>query len=269
MRIFTLLFSILFLISCEEVIDVELNESEPKLVVEATMIRLLNNEGGSTDVKLSLTGPFFDDEVPPVTDATVSITDNNANIFMLNHIENGIYTTETSLTPEDNVAYTITIIYEGETFVATEQLDTVSPWEMNIEQDNEGGFLGDEIELKAFFSDPEDEENYYYSQITSDKGKDRDITSDEFFNGNQIFALYTAEDLEPGDEVQFILDGVDRSFHNFMFILLQQGSEDGGGPFETQPATVRGNIVNQTNPDNFPLGYFRVSERDTMSYIVQ
>jgi hypothetical protein len=50
---------------------------------------------------------------------------------------------------------------------------------------------------------------------------------------------------------------------------LQQGSEDGGGPFETQPATVRGNVVNETNPDNFPLGYFRVSERDTLMYIIQ
>ena len=36
-----------------------------------------------------------------------------------------------------------------------------------------------------------------------------------------------------------------------MFILLQQGGEDGGGPFETQPATVRGNCINQTNSELF------------------
>ena len=54
-----------------------------------------------------------------------------------------------------------------------------------------------------------------------------------------------------------------------MFILLQQTSDQGGGPFETQPATVRGNIVNQTNPDNYPLGYFRVSEVSTLNYTVQ
>ena len=51
MRILTLLFSLVLLISCEEVIDVDLNESEPKLVVEATMIRLLTNDGGGTEVK--------------------------------------------------------------------------------------------------------------------------------------------------------------------------------------------------------------------------
>ena len=80
---------------------------------------------------------------------------------------------------------------------------------------------------------------------------------------------FLVEDLQPDDEVDFVLSGVDQEFYNFMFILLQQGSDDSGGPFETQPATVRGNIVNTTNPDNFPLGYFRVSEISTLSYTVQ
>lgn len=269
MRILIVLFSILAFTSCEDSIDVDLNDSEPKLVIEATMVRFFDNEGGGTQVKLSLTGPFFDNEIPVVTDANVTITDSNNNLFQLTHVEEGRYITETNLTPEVGINYTISIIYQGETYTATEELVSVSPWDGLIEQDNEGGFLGDEIELKAYFTDPVEEENYYYVQITSDKGKDRDIASDEFFNGNQIFALYTAEDLEPGDDVFFKIDGIDRNFYNFLFILLQQGAEDGGGPFETQPATVRGNIVNDTNPDNFPLGYFRISERDTTSYTVQ
>lgn len=269
MRILTILFSILIFTSCEDPIDVDLNESEPKLVIEATMVRFFDNQGGGTTVKLSLTGPFFDTEIPAVTNAIVTITDNNNNIFPLSHTENGSYVTQTNLTPEFGELYTINVIYEGETYTATEMLESVSPWDGLIEQDNEGGFLGDEIELKAYFTDPAEEENYYYVQITSDRGKDRDVASDEFFNGNQIFALYTAEDLEAGDDVFFKIDGIDRDFYNFLFVLLQQGAEDGGGPFETQPATVRGNIVNETNPDNFPLGYFRISERDTTSYIVQ
>jgi hypothetical protein len=54
-----------------------------------------------------------------------------------------------------------------------------------------------------------------------------------------------------------------------MIVLLQQTEDGGGGPFETQPATVRGNMINQTNPDNFPLGYFRISEISTIVYTVQ
>ncbi len=268
MRILLIFFSLL-LLSCEDVIDLDLNEGEPKLVVEATMFRLLNNEGGSTEITLSLTSPFFDNEIPPVTDALVIITDSNNNVFSFTHTGNGRYITDTNLIPEDNVDYTITISYQGETFTATEQIESVVPWEDIVEQDNEGGFFGDEIELKAFFNDPADEDNFYFFQISSIRGRNIDIASDEFFDGNRIFALYTADDLQPGDQVLFEIDGVDRNYYDFQFVLLQQGSDDGGGPFETQPATVRGNVINVTNPDNFPLGYFRVSERDTLTYTVQ
>ena len=54
-----------------------------------------------------------------------------------------------------------------------------------------------------------------------------------------------------------------------MFTLLQQGSEDNNGPFETQPATLRGNCINQTNQENFPFGYFRLSEVDEVIYTIQ
>jgi hypothetical protein len=32
---------------------------------------------------------------------------------------------------------------------------------------------------------------------------------------------------------------------------------------------VRGNIINTTNSDDFPLGYFSVSEADTKTYIIE
>jgi len=54
-----------------------------------------------------------------------------------------------------------------------------------------------------------------------------------------------------------------------MNILLSQGGVNNGGPFQTPSSTVRGNIVNQTNFDNFALGFFRLSETDEEIYIVQ
>ena len=92
---------------------------------------------------------------------------------------------------------------------------------------------------------------------------------DRFFEGKLIFGFYRVKDLAVGDEVTLNLYGVNAQFYDFMFVLLQLGSDQGGGPFETQPATVRGNIINQTNTDNFPLGYFRVSEVSTLVYTVQ
>jgi hypothetical protein len=41
------------------------------------------------------------------------------------------------------------------------------------------------------------------------------------------------------------------------------------GPFQTTPAAVRGNIVNQTNIDNYALGYFSLSEIDYRDYVIK
>ena len=96
-----------------------------------------------------------------------------------------------------------------------------------------------------------------------------EVYKDEFTNGNQIFGFYTEEDLEAGDVVTIRNHGISKRFYEFMFLLRQQSSENGGGPFETQPATLRGNCINTTNPDNFPFGYFRLSEVDELAYTVE
>ena len=187
--------------------------------------------------------------------------------FTLNNTADGIFKYD-NFNPQPDTNYTLSVTYKDEVYTATEQLQPVVPLEF-VEQRNDGGFDGESIELKAFFTDPANIENYYFFEGLSDRGNVYDTFNDEFFDGNSIFGFYVVEDLETGDEVNFVLHGVNEQFYNFVFILLQQGSDNSGGPFETQPATVRGNLVNETNPDNFPLGYFRISEISTLQYTVQ
>lgn len=254
----------LSVISCEEVIDLDLNTAEPKLVIEAS-INL--QEDGSTQafVKLTTTAPYFDTEIPIVTNAQVKITDENGIDFPFTYFENGYYIADISI--QENTEYTLEVIYNNEIYTAVNQLVKAVPFEF-VEQRNDAGFFGDEIELKAFFTDPAGEENYYFFEGLSQKGNVYDALSDEFFDGNLIFGYFLVEDIEPGDVVTFNLFGINRQNYSFLFTLLQQGDAP-AGPFETQPATVRGNIVNQTNPDNFPLGYFRISEVYSLVYTVQ
>ena len=268
-KIFYILL-ILFCFSCEDEIDVDLETEDPRLVIDASINWFKNTSGNEQTIKLSLTAPFFNNNIPPATGAEVFITDLNNNTFQFNEEgTTGIYTT-TSFIPEINGVYNLTIIYNGETYTGTETLKSVTEIDF-IEQNNDGGFSGDETEIKAFYTDPVDEENYYFFEFISDIPEipTLEVYDDEFTNGNQIFAFYTEEDLESGDVLTIKNYGVSERFYEFMFILLQQGGEDGGGPFETQPATVRGNCINQTNSDNYPLGYFRVSEASEFIYIVE
>lgn len=268
MKKFIYIALLIFAYSCEDVIDLELPTSEPKLVIDASINWLKNTTGNEQSIKLSLTAPFFDVDVPPANNATVIITDNNNNSFeFLEDGNTGIYN-NSSFLPQIDGEYNLTIIYNGQTFVATETLKSVSEI-TRVEQNLEGGFIGEETEIKAFFDDPADEENYYFFEFTPSLPvtPTLDTFKDEFVNGNEIFGLYIEEDLDPGQSVIIRNYGVSERFYEFMFLLLQQTESD--GPFATQPATVRGNCSNQTNPDNYPLGYFRLSEVDEVVYTVE
>jgi len=50
--------------------------------------------------------------------------------------------------------------------------------------------------------------------------------------------------------------------------LIIQNTQQ-GGPFQTTPANLSGNMINTTNPENYPLGYFRVSEISEILYKVK
>ena len=42
-----------------------------------------------------------------------------------------------------------------------------------------------------------------------------------------------------------------------------------GGPFQTNPVNLVGNIINESNPNLNPLGYFRISETSEVNYIIK
>lgn len=268
-----LIIFIIFLLgitSCEDVINVDLNTAEQRLVIEASINWQKDTEGNYQEIWLSFTSPFFDNPIPPppASGAEVYITDSQNNIYTFEEGTLSGFYANFNFTPVLNETYTVTVVYNDEIYTSTETLLPVVSIDF-VEQNNDGGFSGNDIEIKAFYTDPIDEENFYLFEFETNYGTFIEVYKDEFTNGNQIFGFFSEEKLKAGDEVIIRIYGISERFYNFMFILLQQISEEGGGPFETQPATVRGNIINQTNPDNFPFGYFRLSEMDEFIYVVE
>jgi hypothetical protein len=88
-KISYILFLLALCFTCEDVIDVDLNEAEPRLVIEASINWFKNTPGNNQSIKLSLSGPFFDDSLPPANGAEVTIT-NSSNGIEYAFIEDGI-----------------------------------------------------------------------------------------------------------------------------------------------------------------------------------
>jgi hypothetical protein len=256
--------------SCQDVVEVDLNKTTPKLVIEASINWYKGTSGNEQKIKLTTTADFYGNVIPVVSGATIFIK-NSSNIIF-NFIEKpntGEYIC-TDFIPIRNETYTLTITSNGKTYTATETLKPVTPI-TKIVQNNEGGFNGKTITLKTFFNDSAEEENYYlYKYVYSDNIKfNYYVDEDKFFQGNEFFSISQYDDLKTADKVDITHYGISKTYYNYMRILVSIAGNSGGSPFQSPPATVRGNIINNTNFDDFALGYFSLSEVDTRNYSVQ
>ncbi|TDE04160.1 DUF4249 domain-containing protein [Flavobacterium hiemivividum] len=264
-----ILLSVLF-VSCEEVVDVDLNNTPPKLVIEASINWYKETTGRVQKVKLTTTADYFSNTIPTVSGATVYITNSsNIRFDFIETPNTGEYICN-NFVPVINEDYVLTVIEDGETYTATEKLKSVAPIS-EIIQNNEGGFTGKNIEIKTYFTDPDNESNYYLYKYSYPKEKKINYNADEdiFFQGNKFFSISQNDDLEQGDEIAISHFGISKSYYNYIKILVSIAGGNGGAPFQSPPATVRGNIINTTNAANYPLGYFALSEADTRTYIIQ
>ena len=264
-------FVLSFLIfSCEEVIPLNLDTAPPKLVVEAVIVWKKGTTGSTQKIKLSNTTSYFSDATSKVLGATVFIKNSSNTTYTFTEVPNTGEYKCLNFVPVIGENYTLTVISDGNTYTANETLQSVAPI-TNVEQNNQGGFSGKNIEIKTHFSDPATESNFYlyrytYStQVKSNFYVDEDV----FFNGNPFFSLSRNNDVKSGDRIEINHYGISKTYYNYMSILVNIAGNNGGGPFQSPPATVRGNIINTTQPDNFPLGYFSLSEYDTVNYVVQ
>lgn len=263
-------FCIVFFSACEDVIEVDLDTASPKLVIDAALKWEKGTVGNQQTITLTTTTDFYATEVPPATGATVFVT--NGNGVRFDFIETpgtGNYNCSNFI-PEIGQTYVLTVNYQGQTYTATEQLMAVPQIDSVVQNDN-GGLTGNEIEIKFLFQDPANTTNFFLIQFQTPYSvmPEYDVIDDAFFQGNQIFGLYASDKLKAADEIQFTLHGISQRYYNYLNILLSVAGTNSGSPFQTPPATVRGNIVNQTNFDNFALGFFSVSENDQQTYIIQ
>lgn len=260
----------IFVSSCEDVIDVNLKTTAPQLVVNASIEWKKATLGNEQKIKLTTTTGYFDKTIPTVSGANVTITSADNSIFNFTETPNTGEYSCANFAPVIDKQYVLTIVLNGQTYMATETLKSVSTI-TSITQNDKGGFTGDEIEIKSFFIDPGNADNFYMLKFKSSITviPSYDIFDDSFTQGNENFGLYINEDIKTGDNLDITLFGISKRYFEYMRKLTAVAGSSSGGPFATAPATVRGNIVNQTNPENFAFGYFNVSETDFRNYIVK
>ena len=250
--------------ACEEVVQLDLPTESPRLAIDASF-QMTPNETFTQEVKLRLSGGFYQEENPVVSEANVQLIDLTNNQTLDFVYDASLESFKADFTPSFDTDYKLRIVYDNETYESTtEQLMHAAPID-NLEQGDNTLFDGDEKEVIISFTDSAERDDFYLF----DFGYQLYLaTKDEFYQGNLFTFSYFYDDLQAGDVADIKIMGIDERHFNFMTILIEQ-TEDGGNPFSTTPSTVRGNLSNLTNPEHYPMGYFRLSETYSASLILE
>ena len=266
MKNITLLLSLLMFFGCEDVIDIEVSSSESKLIIDAIFEVYHNHTPvtANTVVKLRESTNYFDDEIPAITNpATVLLKDltNDIDIIFEDNNSDGNFLPVNPFIPIENVDYELNIFYNEDLYQSQSQLITTTGFS-EVYQGNSTLFTGEEIEVNVSFIDDVNTENNYLFNFSNDLFLP---IQDRFFNGSTYnFSFFFQEDeVEIPSTVLIKMSGVTKEYLTYFNVLISQSGQQAGGPFETIPSSLLGNIVNTTNNKNFPLGYFHISETDT------
>ncbi len=271
--IFTLV--VLLIVSCEDTITVEVPTAASRLVIEASLDWVKGTSGADQTIKLSRSTSYFtSDPLVPATGAVVQVTDETTQtIYHFIDQDDGNYIIE-DFVPVLNRSYTLTILYEDETYTAQETMMPVTDI-IRVEQETQEVLGEEEIHIKTYIVDPSEESNFYFSKFENATAELDQllVLDDRYNNGNELMFEYGGRDyrgrdcddcdLSTGSTILIKIFGISAQYFTYMFTINSQA------PFQTIPATTLGNCYNQTNPDNYPYGFFRLSEVSQTTYVVQ
>lgn len=246
-----LIFALLpITISCEDIIHLDLNSSDPRYVIEAE----INNLSSAQQINITQTVDF-DNREPNfgIVDASVSVSDSKGRVFPFSHTQGGQYI-QNDFLPEAEESYYLRVLIGEDEFTASSTMPKAVPID-SIGFVEENIFGEDYYFVVLKFQDPPETSNYYlYSlSVNNQPFKFTLATSDKFNNGLSVEHRMADNDnnLSLGDTVAVIRSSVDYSVYKYW------SEYQSTNPGSAAPANPTSNISNNA------LGYFSVSNSKT------
>ena len=261
--VFLLILLLVPMYSCTERIDISLDDSAVRLVVEGS----ITTDTMSHKVLLSSTSGYFYNQPPqPVSGATVTISDGE-NIVNLTEVTQGVYQTAPSVHGIEGRTYILNIKLNKQVggfsdYAASSELYPVAKLD-SINLLYHPDWSSDGIwEVKCFVQDPPSADFYRFlisrnDTMITDTLDEWFVTDDRFFNGNYVNGIAVGyldqsikeQRLIPGDSMLVEMNNTGEGYANFL--MECQSEIIGSYPlFTGPPANIKGNI------NNGAIGFF-------------
>jgi len=252
-----LMISALFFMaaSCTERIDIELDDSYARLVVEG----IITTDSTPHFIKLTKTSSYYYSEKPPaVSNAVVTIDDGESTIT-LSESEPGVYQTPLHYKAIPGRTYKLNISLDSP-ISGQQNYSAQSYCYPGLVLDSIKAVYRDDIsskgyyEIKCYAQDPPTKDFYMFriyrnGVLLSDSLNKVLVTDDRFFNGNYTNGIGVGfldqsnplEKVEPGDQMSVESSRITEEYYTFVMQLqMQSGFQT--PLFSGPPSNISGNI---------------------------
>lgn len=249
-----ILTGLFLLSSCEEVIELNLENADPKIVIEGNVNDQLENQY----VKISKTIPFnTSNSFNGLKGAKVTLSTAGSSPIAFLEVEDGIYKSA----PFKGIpgkTYKLEVLAEGKVYTAESTMPLpVIPDSIGLKRLS---FFGNtNIYPTVFYKDPANIQNQYrYILKINNKFQSDIVFEDRFNDGNKVsdIIIYDGDDIKSGDIVDIEMQSIDRKVFKYYFAISQI---DGNGGPPVAPANPDSNF------DNGALGIFSAYTKSNLS----
>ncbi len=254
--------------SCTEIIIIDINSSDPKLVVEATI-----GEGETAIVKITISINLYErEDFPAVSNTIVSISASDGSSEILTETTPGIYTGASligipGLTYQLNIESGEDLITAISTMPQKVHVDTFYVQSSIYPGGGPAIFPGqreDFYEVYVKYTDPLQPGNFYRMilSLNGERINRNYISDDRLINGNQVEQLLVIfhPEKQPGDSISLEFQSIDKPVFEYFRSLSSAGNGPGNGSSPANP---------YTNLKGATLGYFSAHTKEHVYYIYQ
>lgn len=262
------LMLLMFLASCTQVIELDLNNSEPQTVIEGN----ISTGGDSTLIRITQSVNFDDsNNFPLVQGAIVTVSDDAGNSETLTEKTPGNYSSST-FSGISGRTYSLNVNAGGKTFSSQSTIPAQVNFDSLIVEKNTttggggpggGANGGTSYDIIVQYTDPTAETNYYRF-VEYHNGEPQGsifVYDDRLSNGNSVSTNLISFDrkLNTGDTLTIVMQCIDKPVYDYFNSF---GNLFGGPQNASTPANPYTNIVGSK------LGYFSAHTSQVKKFIV-
>lgn len=287
-KIFLVCFIALFIASCEDVVQIKLDEGSKLYVIDA----FVNNLREDQKIRVVTNDTYFSDrEAPAVTNAIVELMDLTSNqTYNFNYTSNGYYVFP--LQANDTISkvdhtYELRVTIDGFTYTSVVQqkrgakIDTIMPLP------GEGGFgpptTDSSVVLLLYARDKADNNTDYYwiktfrndtlFKAPSDLNVSIDGTNGAVTNATEDSIAFSPpgtflgfKTFKKNDKCKVEIHSLTRE--NYFFFIQAINQINNGGLFATTPENVKTNIITPEGANTKAIGRFNMATVAAMQVTV-